>query len=115
MAWARTVGGIVRTPEGRVDYGEDFFGKPAFLTVSGQLNGEYLRLRALQHLHLRAHLPVRCCSSSARCTCLTSPACQAAASPDVGPSRVACMLHAAAASASRAPCMCCAHVLRLHG
>ncbi len=31
----------MRTPEGRVDYGEDFFGKPAFLTVSGQLNGEY--------------------------------------------------------------------------
>ena len=38
---ARTVGGIVRTPEGSVDYREDFFGKPAFLTVSGQLNGEY--------------------------------------------------------------------------
>ena len=38
---ARTVGGIVRTPDGRIDYAEDFFGKPAFLTVSGQLNGEY--------------------------------------------------------------------------
>jgi len=26
---------------GGVDYAEDFFGKPAYLTVSGQLNGEY--------------------------------------------------------------------------
>jgi asparaginyl-tRNA synthetase len=29
-----------RTDGGAVDYGEDFFGKPAFLTVSGQLNAE---------------------------------------------------------------------------
>jgi asparaginyl-tRNA synthetase len=29
-----------RTPEGKVDYAKDFFGKPAFLTVSGQLEGE---------------------------------------------------------------------------
>jgi asparaginyl-tRNA synthetase len=29
-----------RTPQGTVDYSQDFFGKPAFLTVSGQLNGE---------------------------------------------------------------------------
>ncbi|WP_039356604.1 asparagine--tRNA ligase [Candidatus Protochlamydia amoebophila] len=29
-----------RTPEGRVDYTQDFFGKPTYLTVSGQLNGE---------------------------------------------------------------------------
>jgi len=27
--------------EGGVDYAQDFFGKPAYLTVSGQLNGEY--------------------------------------------------------------------------
>jgi len=26
---------------GKVDYGKDFFGKPTYLTVSGQLNGEY--------------------------------------------------------------------------
>jgi len=26
---------------GAVDYSQDFFGKPAYLTVSGQLNGEY--------------------------------------------------------------------------
>ena len=38
---ARVVGGIRRTPEGKIDYSKDFFGKPAFLTVSGQLNGEY--------------------------------------------------------------------------
>lgn len=29
-----------RTPSGQVDFGQDFFGKPAFLTVSGQLNVE---------------------------------------------------------------------------
>ncbi len=28
------------TPEGKVDYSRDFFGKPTNLTVSGQLNGE---------------------------------------------------------------------------
>lgn len=31
---------LPRTPEGKVNYDEDFFGKEAFLTVSGQLNGE---------------------------------------------------------------------------
>lgn len=29
-----------RLPDGQVDYSQDFFGKPAYLTVSGQLNGE---------------------------------------------------------------------------
>ncbi len=29
-----------RTPDGAIDYSQDFFGKPAYLTVSGQLNGE---------------------------------------------------------------------------
>ena len=33
-------GGIPRTPEGKVDFSQDFFGKEAFLTVSGQLNVE---------------------------------------------------------------------------
>jgi asparaginyl-tRNA synthetase len=31
---------IPKTPEGKVDYTKDFFARPAFLTVSGQLNGE---------------------------------------------------------------------------
>ncbi|MBE6451616.1 MAG: asparagine--tRNA ligase [Alphaproteobacteria bacterium] len=31
---------LPRTKEGHIDYGQDFFGKPAHLTVSGQLNGE---------------------------------------------------------------------------
>jgi asparaginyl-tRNA synthetase len=31
---------LPRTPEGAIDYSQDFFGKPAFLTVSGQLNVE---------------------------------------------------------------------------
>jgi asparaginyl-tRNA synthetase len=38
---ARVVGGIQRTENGSIDYSKDFFGKPAYLTVSGQLNGEY--------------------------------------------------------------------------
>ena len=31
---------LPRTPDGRIDYTQDFFGKPAYLTVSGQLNVE---------------------------------------------------------------------------
>jgi asparaginyl-tRNA synthetase len=31
---------VPRTPEGRTDFAQDFFGKEAFLTVSGQLNVE---------------------------------------------------------------------------
>ena len=31
---------LPRTPEGKVDYSQDFFGKYTSLTVSGQLNGE---------------------------------------------------------------------------
>ncbi len=31
---------LPKTPEGKIDYSQDFFGKPAYLTVSGQLNGE---------------------------------------------------------------------------
>src|SRR5829696_3501337 len=31
---------LPRTPRGEVDYGQDFFGREAFLTVSGQLNVE---------------------------------------------------------------------------
>ena len=31
---------LPRTPDGSIDYAQDFFGKPAFLTVSGQLNVE---------------------------------------------------------------------------
>lgn len=37
---ALIVGGIKRTPGGDVDYTQDFFGKKAFLTVSGQLQVE---------------------------------------------------------------------------
>ena len=29
-----------KTPQGKVDYTQDFFAKPTYLTVSGQLNGE---------------------------------------------------------------------------
>lgn len=31
-------GGLPRLANGSVDYSKDFFGKPAYLTVSGQLN-----------------------------------------------------------------------------
>ncbi|KAK9832624.1 hypothetical protein WJX81_004893 [Elliptochloris bilobata] len=41
MELTRVEGGILRTEDGKVDYRADFFGKPAFLTVSGQLNAEY--------------------------------------------------------------------------
>lgn len=38
---ARVIGGIQRKEDGTIDYSKDFFGKPSYLTVSGQLNGEY--------------------------------------------------------------------------
>ncbi|PSC73030.1 asparagine-tRNA cytoplasmic 1-like [Micractinium conductrix] len=38
---ARNAGGLPRTADGKVDYSKDFFSKPSYLTVSGQLNGEY--------------------------------------------------------------------------
>ena len=38
---ARVIGGIQRNEDGSIDYSKDFFGKPSYLTVSGQLNGEY--------------------------------------------------------------------------
>ena len=38
---SRCVGGIYRSEDGKIDYAHDFFGRPAYLTVSGQLNGEY--------------------------------------------------------------------------
>jgi asparaginyl-tRNA synthetase len=38
---ARMVGGIKRTATGEIDYHEDFFSRPSYLTVSGQLQGEF--------------------------------------------------------------------------
>jgi asparaginyl-tRNA synthetase len=35
---------VPRTPSGSIDYAQDFFGKPAFLTVSGQLEAECFAL-----------------------------------------------------------------------
>ncbi|XP_021749447.1 asparagine--tRNA ligase, chloroplastic/mitochondrial-like, partial [Chenopodium quinoa] len=35
-----SAGKIPKTDEGLIDWSQDFFGKPAFLTVSGQLNAE---------------------------------------------------------------------------
>lgn len=35
------MGGIARHQDGSVDYSEDFFAQKAFLTVSGQIQGEY--------------------------------------------------------------------------
>ncbi|MGK7924989.1 MAG: asparagine--tRNA ligase [Spirulina sp.] len=35
---------VPQTPEGKVDYERDFFGKPAYLTVSGQLEAEVMAL-----------------------------------------------------------------------
>lgn len=38
---ARVVGGLRRTADGKIDYKEDFFTRPSYLTVSGQLQGEF--------------------------------------------------------------------------
>jgi len=40
MEAAASAGQLPRTPAGAIDYSQDFFGEKAFLTVSGQLNGE---------------------------------------------------------------------------
>lgn len=48
---------LPRTPEGKVDYDKDFFGKEAFLTVSGQLNGETYACALSKILYLRPNLP----------------------------------------------------------
>lgn len=40
MEAAAAKSSIPTTPQGTVDYSQDFFGEKAFLTVSGQLNGE---------------------------------------------------------------------------
>jgi asparaginyl-tRNA synthetase len=49
---------LPRTPEGKVDFGQDFFGREAFLTVSGQLNIEACRL-ALTKVYTFGPLPRR--------------------------------------------------------
>ncbi len=40
LARSKSVPGLPLKKDGRVDFTKDFFGKPSFLTVSGQLNGE---------------------------------------------------------------------------
>ena len=44
------------TEDGQVDFSQDFFGKPANLTVSGQLNAENFAM-AFGDVYLRSHLP----------------------------------------------------------
>ena len=36
------LGDVPKTQDGKVDFSQDFFGKPAYLTVSGQLQGEIM-------------------------------------------------------------------------
>ena len=50
---------LPRTADGAIDYAQDFFGKPAYLTVSGQLNVETYCLGLQQGLHLRPDVPGR--------------------------------------------------------
>jgi hypothetical protein len=50
---------LPRNPEGKVDFAQNFFGREAFLTVSGQLNVEAYCLALTKVLHLRADLPRR--------------------------------------------------------
>ena len=50
---------LPRTADGRVDFAQDFFGTPAYLTVSGQLERGDVRHGAQQGLHVRPHVPRR--------------------------------------------------------
>ena len=45
--------------QGEVDYAQDFFGKPAYLTVSGQLEAEIFACALRQGLHVRPDVPRR--------------------------------------------------------
>ena len=40
---------LPRTPEGKVDFAQDFFGREPFLTVSGQLNVEAVGQQVKRH------------------------------------------------------------------
>ncbi len=53
------LGKLPRNASGEVDLSQDFFGRPTYLTVSGQLEAEIFALRPRQGLHLRSHLPGR--------------------------------------------------------
>ena len=44
---------IPKTEDGKVDFSQDFFGKPTNLTVSGQLNVETYAMAFRKRLHLR--------------------------------------------------------------
>ena len=56
----RSTSPICRAPHaGKIDFGKDFFGREAFLTVSGQLNVEAYCLALSQGLHLRSDVPRR--------------------------------------------------------
>lgn len=70
-------GGLYRSKQGGLDYSHDFFGKAAFLTVSGQLQAEYFAT-ALSNVYTFAptfraegHNPLRpvvdCCADCLRC------------------------------------------------
>ena len=48
---------LPRSRRASVDYAQDFFGKPAYLTVSGQLEGEIFACVAGQGLHVRPDVP----------------------------------------------------------
>ena len=50
---------LPRDDKGAIDFAQDFFGKEAFLTVSGQLNVEGVLPGAEQGLHVRPDLPRR--------------------------------------------------------
>jgi hypothetical protein len=50
---------LPRTPEGKVDFAQDFFGREAFLTISGQLNVEAYCQALTKVYTLRADLPRR--------------------------------------------------------
>lgn len=70
---SRVDGGLFRTKQGAIDYSHDFFGKAAFLTVSGQLQAEYYAT-ALSNVYtfaptFRAEGEQRCSYCSAGICC----------------------------------------------
>lgn len=62
---------LPHTEDGAVDYSKDFFGKSAFLTVSGQLQGEAMAMAFGKIYTFRSYVPRRAVLYSApRCRIL---------------------------------------------
>ena len=64
--------GLLKNPEGLTDYSQDFFGKPTFLTVSGQLNAE-MYATAMSDVYTFGEACPSCINLSTKLLLLSTP------------------------------------------